>query len=186
MKPSAKMMLLYGENRTGKNRDQYREHERDRERYRDYDRMPREYDRERYPERYPEREYRSREDWDQDYEPRRRKERRDRYRDDDDDDYYSVSIKESVDKMRNEDGTTGAHWTQEQTEGVRKSRGIDCDPESFWAAMCMMYSDYHGVMQKFGVDRAEVYAELAKAFLCDKDSKQGREKLEAYFECVSK
>lgn len=82
--------------------------------------------------------------------------------------------------------TRAEGWTQEQTEGVRKSRGIDCDPESFWAAMCMMYSDYHGVMQKFGVDRAEVYAELAKAFLCDKDSKQGREKLESYFECVSK
>ena len=185
MKPSARMMLLYGENRTGKNRDQYRDHELDRERYRDYGRMPREYERERYPER----EYRHsdrREDWDQDYEPRRRKERRERYRDDDEDDYYTVSIKDHVDKMRNEDGTTGAHWTQEQTEGVRKSRGIDCDPESFWAAMCMMYSDYHGVMQKFGVDRAEVYAELAKAFLCDKDSKQGREKLESYFECVSK
>ena len=88
MKPSARMMLLYGENRTGKNRDQYREHELDRERYRDYGRMPREYERERYPEReYRERD--RREDWDQDYEPRRRKERRERYRDDDEDDYYT-------------------------------------------------------------------------------------------------
>lgn len=165
------MMLLYG--KSDKNRDHEQYHNRDKDYGCDYERERRRSDRDA-----------------DDYRPRH-KSRMD-YRDDDDSDYTrsmptnhkSFDGKAWVNDMRNDDGTTGAHWTREQTESVRKSRGIDCDPETFWIAVNMMYSDYHNVMQKFGVDRAEVYAELAKAFLCDKDSKQGMDKLRAYWEYV--
>lgn len=90
--------------------------------------------------------------------------------------------KQWISEMVNSDGSKGAHWSIEDTEAARKNRGInDCDPEDFWVTMNMMYSDYFPVAKKFGVDKPELYAEMAKAFLCDKDSKQGREKLEAYY-----
>lgn len=90
--------------------------------------------------------------------------------------------KKWVTEMTNEDGSRGAHWDMQQTESVRSSRGMnEVDPEAFYVTMNMMYSDYQNVMKKFGVDRPEIYAEMAKAFLCDKDSKQGMEKLKAYY-----
>lgn len=89
--------------------------------------------------------------------------------------------------MKNMDGSSGAHWSMEDTETVRKARNInDCKPEDFWIAMNMMYSDYQGVAKKYGIDKPEFYADMAKSFLTDKDSKQGREKLEAYYEYVVK
>lgn len=89
--------------------------------------------------------------------------------------------------MKNMDGSSGAHWSMEDTETVRKTRNInDCKPEDFWISMNMMYSDYQGVAKKYGIDKPEFYADMARGFLMDKDSKQGREKLEAYYEYVVK
>ena len=45
------------------------------------------------------------------------------------------------------------------------------------------YSDYCKVLKKYGVDRAEVYVELAGAFLRDKDA-GAKDKLAAYYEHV--
>lgn len=176
MRSSTKMMMM--QNGARKERENYRpEYERDRRRY-DYDRYDG-YDRMDYS-----RERR---------EPSRRREE---YSDYDDDYRYRVNVQGSIGmaeekrfdakkwaaEMKNEDGTRGAHWDMQQTEGVRNSRGMnDIEPEAFYVTMNMMYSDYQNVMKKFGVDRPEVYAEMAKAFLCDKDSKQGMEKLKAYY-----
>jgi hypothetical protein len=49
----------------------------------------------------------------------------------------------------------------------------------------MKYSDYCKVAQKYGVDRPEFYADMAKAFLKDKDFHgEPEEKLYLYYKCI--
>lgn len=91
---------------------------------------------------------------------------------------------EWVKKMKNSDGSTGEHWTFEQTSQVMKQRGIDCDPAEFYATMNMLWSDYGAVAKKFGVDSVEYWSELAKSFLMDKDAE--KDKLALYYECIVK
>ena len=87
-------------------------------------------------------------------------------------------------KMQNDDGSTGQHWTEDQTASIAAAIGVAFDhitAEEFCAAMNMMYSDYFPVGVKYGVDRPEFYADLAKAFLFDKDGPAPKEKLAAYY-----
>lgn len=92
---------------------------------------------------------------------------------------------EWVSGMKNADGTTGPHWTMEQTEAARAQHGVNCDPLAFWAAMNMIYSDYAKVAEKVNANKMEFYVCMAKAFLEDKDSRnQGAEKLARYYEYV--
>lgn len=91
---------------------------------------------------------------------------------------------EWVKKMKNADGSTGEHWTFEQTSQVMKQRGIDCDPAEFYATMNMLWSDYGAVAKKFGVDSVEYWSELSKSFLKDKDAED--DKLALYYECIVK
>lgn len=87
--------------------------------------------------------------------------------------------------MINVDGTTGPHWTIEQTEQVRNQRGIQWGKIEFWAAMNMIYSDYSEVFRVYGVrDKIFLYADMAYAFLSDSDSVEN--KATAYFENVVK
>lgn len=86
-------------------------------------------------------------------------------------------------RMVNVDRTTGPHWTREQTEAVKNQRGIQWDPAEFWAAMNMIYSDYSEVFREYGVrDKIFLYADMAYAFLSDKDAKSG--KLARYYRCI--
>ena len=91
-------------------------------------------------------------------------------------------------QMQNADGTTGPHWTMDQTSAVADARGIPHDiPRGAWGvAMNMMYSDYYDVAAEFGVNRPEFYAALAKAFLMDKDGPGPEEKLCAYYRHIVK
>lgn len=77
-------------------------------------------------------------------------------------------------KMQNADGTKGCHWTLEQTQDVAKQRNINCDPNDFWAAMNMMYSDYCTVARSYSADNQNFYADMAAAFLHDKDAVPGK------------
>ena len=89
--------------------------------------------------------------------------------------------------MDNADGTTGQHWTEDQTASIAAAIGVTFDhvtAEEFCAAMNMMYSDYFPVGVKYGVDRPEFYADLAKAFLFDKDGPAPSEKLAEYYHKV--
>ena len=85
--------------------------------------------------------------------------------------------------MQNADGTTGPHWTMDQTSAVADANGVGKDiPRWAWGVtMNMMYSDYYDVARKFGVNVPEFYAELARAFLMDKDGPGPEEKLCAYY-----
>ena len=92
-------------------------------------------------------------------------------------------------RMENEDGTTGPHWTMEQTTAVAESMGIQAPVVPRWAwgvTMNMMYSDYYPVAVEFGLNRPEFYAALAKAFLIDKDGPGPERKLMEYYEHIAK
>lgn len=91
--------------------------------------------------------------------------------------------------MANEDGSTGAHWTMEQTNAVAESMGISWDrvkPWAWWATINMMYSDYGEVAMHYGVSTPEFFAELAQAFLFDKDGPGPEAKLAAYYHGIVK
>ena len=89
-----------------------------------------------------------------------------------------------VSHMENEDGTTGPHWTIAQTDAVANVAGVHVDKLTFWACLNMMYSDYYSVAAKYGLDRPEFYADLAKAFLMDKDAGGPEEKMAGYYHGV--
>ena len=94
-----------------------------------------------------------------------------------------------VSHMANEDGTTGPHWPMEQTTALAESMGLSWEkisPWCWWVAMNMMYSDYGSVAIHYGVSTAEFFAELAQAFLFDKDGPDPREKLAAYYHGIVK
>ena len=83
--------------------------------------------------------------------------------------------------MENDDGSMGAHWTLEQTTAVANSIGVHVDPWIWYAAMNMMYSDYWESATRYGVDRPEYYADLAKEFLFDKDAGGPEAKIAGYY-----
>ena len=92
--------------------------------------------------------------------------------------------------MKNQDGTMGEHFKKEQV--MQAARQIGVNPEEygnehiFGLVMNMMYSDYCAVAKKFGLDRPDFYAELAKAFLNDKDFEgEPEEKVWLYYKFIS-
>ena len=89
--------------------------------------------------------------------------------------------------MVNDDGTTGPHWTMEQTSSVAHDNGVMFDhitAADWWVTLNMMYSDYGSVADKYGIGTTSFYADMAKAFLFDKDGPGPREKLAAYYHGV--
>ena len=91
--------------------------------------------------------------------------------------------------MRNADGTTGPHWSMDQTTAIVEGMGVQETEIPRWAwgvTMNMMYSDYYPVAVEFGLNRPEFYAALAKAFLLDKDGPGPEHKLMEYYEHIAK
>lgn len=72
----------------------------------------------------------------------------------------------------------------EQTTAVMRSRGLHYDPAVWYAAMNMIYSDYFKTAKKHGVNTVEFFADMADAFLDDKDAGAPEEKISAYYHCV--
>ncbi len=95
------------------------------------------------------------------------------------------TAEEWVENMKNEDGTKGPHWTMEQTEQVRRQKGLDHDPVEFWVAMNAAYSDLCKVAKKYNVNTVDYYVDYVKAFwFNDQDAEPN--KLTAYYEGVVK
>lgn len=90
-----------------------------------------------------------------------------------------------VESMKNEDGTTGAHWTMEQTEQVRKQHGLECDPVEFWVAMNAAYSDLCKFAKKYNTNTVNYYVDFVKSFWFN-DQDAVPNKLAAYYEGVVK
>jgi len=75
--------------------------------------------------------------------------------------------------MTNEDGTTGPHWTVEQSNTVARQNGIQFEHfnEYDWNyVMNMVYSDYYGAVS----NDLSAYVRLARKFLEDKDAPKGK------------
>lgn len=88
-------------------------------------------------------------------------------------------------KMKNADGSSGAVWNMAQTNAMAGNNGRV--PDYCWnTAVNMMYSDYYEVGKKYGLPAPEFYAELAKAFLFDKDAKSPESKMAAYYNYIVK
>jgi len=83
--------------------------------------------------------------------------------------------------MKNEDGTTGGHWNITQTNAYKPQNISDYCWE---AALNMIYSDYYSVAVKHGVNTVDFYVDLAKAFLFDKDAKNPKDKMAAYYNYI--
>ena len=82
-------------------------------------------------------------------------------------------LEKALSNLKNEDGTTGGHWTVEQTTSVAKSLNISFDTFNIYDwnyVMNMLYSDFYGAV----TNDAVVYGKLAKKFLTDKDGKEGK------------
>ena len=108
-----------------------------------------------------------------------------------DDDHFRESTKmmeftrEDAEKwvsyMENEDGTTGAHWTMEQTDAVANITGVHVKSCIWWAVLNAMYSDHYNTAIKYGLDRPEFYADLARDFIYDKDGGGAENKTAKYY-----
>lgn len=82
-------------------------------------------------------------------------------------------VERATSSMINEDGTTGRHWTVEQTTSVAKSNGIVFEHfnEYDWNyTMNMIYSDYYGSV----TNDTSNYVKLARKFLEDRDAPEGK------------
>ncbi len=76
------------------------------------------------------------------------------------------SVLYAVSCMINEDGTTGEHWTMEQTNSYAISENYTGDVFDWYYVMNMMYSDYCNIFD----DKLSIYVSLTKAWLADKDA----------------
>lgn len=142
-----------------------------------------------YREEYPDRDYYNRS---RHYEPKY--DRRERFYDDSDREPEEGSFRRDEaenwkHRMLNEDGTVGEHFKAEQLKRVAENQGIHIEElggaEVFCLAVNMMYSDYCSVAKKYGVDRIEFYADMAKAFLKDRDFDGSPEdKLYIYYKTI--
>lgn len=94
------------------------------------------------------------------------------------------TAKEWVRGMKNSDGSSGEHWSFEQTSQVMRQKGIDCNPAEWYAIMNAVWSDYGKIAEKYGVDKVDFWADLTKAWLMDKDAHADKAAL--YYECIVK
>lgn len=89
---------------------------------------------------------------------------------------------EWMENLQNEDGSKGPHWTMDQTKQVMAQRGIKGEPLEFYVILNALYSDYCKVFQKHNINKIDLYADLASAWINDKDAMDGKAAL--YYECI--
>lgn len=79
----------------------------------------------------------------------------------------------------------GGKWTMEQIKPIAQKYGIPTEGERFWeffAVMNAMYSDYYPVAKKYNVLTPDFFADLAMAFISDKDAVENKAAM--YYECI--
>lgn len=80
----------------------------------------------------------------------------------------------------------GAKWSMETVKPLAMKHGFTTHEKQleFWAVMNMMYSDYAETAKKHGVSTLDFYADMAKAWMRDKDAVE--HKTAAYIACCTK
>ena len=108
------------------------------------------------------------------------------HRDDQDDEQGMDKQKamEWVEAMEDGSGVKGGKYTWHQAQQYAMNNGITGQQRviEFYAAMNAMYSDFHEAGRKFGVDKPEFYACLAKLFIEDPDAVDN--KVEEYYKHI--
>jgi hypothetical protein len=91
-----------------------------------------------------------------------------------------------VDEMEDAEGVKGGKYTWHQAQQYAMNKGITGQQRQleFYWAMNAMYADYHEAGKKFGVDKPEFYACLAKLFIEDPDAVE--DKVEKYVKHIAK
>lgn len=77
----------------------------------------------------------------------------------------------------------GEMWTYEDAKKLAEERGLPAEGQEmidYYVALNMVYNDYCKVAKEHGVDTEDYYADLAHAWLYDRDGKPPAEKLMAY------
>ena len=92
-----------------------------------------------------------------------------------------------VEGMESDDPTAthGGKWTMEQVKPIAVKYGVPTEGDKFaeyWAVMNAMYSDYYGVAKKYGVLNPDFFADMAMAFISDRDAV--KDKTARYYECI--
>lgn len=107
------------------------------------------------------------------------------YAEGDEEHLTAEEAEEWVRGMKPEDGKKGGRWELQDIRRYAENYGVMPDEVvEFYAVLNALATDYGKVAKKFGVDRMEYWAEMAKAFMHDKDAKPGKVKL--YYECIAK
>jgi hypothetical protein len=106
--------------------------------------------------------------------------------DSDDDHLTREEAEKWVKGMKSEDGKTGGRWPYQEIKQYAGNFGIQGEDKiiEFYAVMNALYTDYCKVAKKHGVDKVDFWADMAKAFISDKDAKPGKVKM--YYECIAK
>lgn len=94
---------------------------------------------------------------------------------------------EWVESMQNEDPNReeGECWTLDEAKAIAKKMGMPTEGKKlieFYAVINAMYSDYYKVAEKFDLVEDDFFAELAKAFIEDKDAV--KDKVAVYYDCI--
>ena len=89
-------------------------------------------------------------------------------------DHFSEDLaKKAVSEMQNVDGTSGEHWTIDQTTTAAKQIGILFDTFNWYYCyylLNMMYSDYYKLFNS----STDTYIKLARSWLMDPDVQEGK------------
>lgn len=81
----------------------------------------------------------------------------------------------------------GPRWKPDEVKPFAQKAGFPLTGEDFWeffVVMNAMYSNYYEIAKKYGVSNPDYFADLAKAFIHDKDAKPG--KVTRYFRYIPK
>ena len=81
----------------------------------------------------------------------------------------------------------GEMWSYEDAKKLAEERGLPTEGQEmvdFYVVLNMVYTDYCKVAKEHGVDTEDYYADLAEAWLYDRDAKPPTEKLMAYHKYV--
>ena len=78
--------------------------------------------------------------------------------------------KKAVSEMKNVDGTSGEHWTLEETTKVMEQNGIKANKYDWYYLLNMLHSDYSKI---WGDDTGQ-YVKFAKAYIEDPDAGEGK------------
>ena len=81
----------------------------------------------------------------------------------------------------------GEMWTYDDAKKLAEERGLPAEGQSmvdYYVALNMVYNDYCKVAKAHGVDTEDYYADLAQAWLYDRDGLPPAEKLMAYYKYV--